>query len=175
MIRARGKYCLMLDADAATDINDLIKLEQELKRIEDKNGMGLVAGSRAHLETQEAVRQRAFYRNILMHVFHILVTVVGGIQSIKDTQCGFKLFSRNAAKVIFLNLKVDRWCCDIELFRIAQALKIPCGEIAVNWQEIEGSKLTTIGMAQTGRDVFLIRLNHELGLWKILSRPTLSP
>lgn len=71
------------------------------------NKCAIVCGSRAHLET-EARAQRSVFRTILMIVFHIHVWLFG-VRTIKDTQCGFKLFSRSAAKLLFPNLHVKRW------------------------------------------------------------------
>lgn len=54
MLAARGELCLMVDADGATQFSDLGKLVEDIKRIE-KNGQGVVVGSRSHLVTTEAV------------------------------------------------------------------------------------------------------------------------
>ena len=51
-------------------------------------GLGLAAGSRAHLE-EKALSQRSWHRNLLMHGFHFLVLLVAG-GAMKDTQCGFQ-------------------------------------------------------------------------------------
>jgi dolichyl-phosphate beta-glucosyltransferase len=48
MFAGRGKYLLMVDADGATEISDLTRLLERMKRIE-KNDQGIVVGSRAHL------------------------------------------------------------------------------------------------------------------------------
>ena len=51
-------------------------------------------GSRAHLE-KRALATRKWYRNLLMKVFHLCVIIVAGSR-VKDTQCGFKMFTRAA-------------------------------------------------------------------------------
>ncbi|RZC32721.1 dolichyl-phosphate beta-glucosyltransferase [Asbolus verrucosus] len=57
---------------------------------------------------------------------------------------------------------------DVELLYIAQTLNIPVAEIAVNWTEIEGSKLTPFWSAlQMGKDLGLIWLRYLIGAWKI--------
>lgn len=111
---------------------------------------------------------------MLMYMFHYLVAIVGGIWDIRDTQCGFKLFTRRAVRLVFPNLHVDRWCFDIDMIRVANYLSIPMVEVAVNWREIEGSKLTFWGMAQTGIDVLAIRLYHTLGLWQVRPNPPIG-
>ena len=52
--------------------------------------LGAVFGSRAHLE-KAAAAQRSKLRNFLTWGFHLLVTLVAG-GTIRDTQCGFKVW-----------------------------------------------------------------------------------
>ncbi len=92
-MRARGEYLLFVDADGATKASCLSDM---LDRIEPvmKNGLGIAIGSRAHLHEEDSTAKRKWYRIVLMHGFHALVQLVIGGGGIKDTQCGFKLFSR---------------------------------------------------------------------------------
>jgi dolichyl-phosphate beta-glucosyltransferase len=172
VLHSRGKRILMADSDAATEISDLEALEKVLLQIE-KNGYGIAVGSRAHME-KGVIRERKWYRNILMYGWHFLVKYIAGISDIDDTQCGFKLFTRQTAKDIFLNLRIDGWSFDIDLFMISQRLKIPAQEVAVNWREIEGSKMNMKGMIKMGIDLLLLRLYYILGLWKLNPTPSLS-
>ena len=52
--------------------------------------------------------QRSFFRNFLMYGFHFLVYVLC-VRGIKDTQCGFKMFTRSAAARLFKIVHIDRW------------------------------------------------------------------
>ena len=165
MMVARGKYILMADADGATQFSDVVQLEEKISAIE-KDAQGVVVGSRAHLEEDEVVTKRSLLRNILMWGFHFLVSFVGGIRGIRDTQCGFKLFTRSTAKTLFGNLHVERWCFDVELLFLAARFNFPVSEVAVNWQEIDGSKLDTFWSTfQMLRDLLRIRLCYMLGIW----------
>jgi dolichyl-phosphate beta-glucosyltransferase len=57
---------------------------------------------------------------------------------------------------------------DVELLYIAQQLGMPVGEVAVNWKEIEGSKLVPVwSWLQMGRDILFIRLRYTFGIWRI--------
>lgn len=172
----RGALVLFADADGASKFADLTKLESNIKEltkcdyikesasIADK--LAIVIGSRAHLE-EEAVASRTFFRTILMYGFHFLVWLFA-VKGIKDTQCGFKLFTRRAAEICFSSLHVERWAFDVELLYIAQTLKIPIGEIAINWTEIDGSKVTPVwSWIQMGIDLGLIWLRYTVGAWKI--------
>ena len=60
-----------------------------------------------------------------MHGFHFFVSSVGGVNNIHDTQCGFKLFTRAAARGVFPSLHIERWAFDVELLYLARQLRIP--------------------------------------------------
>ncbi len=94
MLRARGQYLLMADADGATQASDLGQLQRQLRGIE-RDGLGIAVGSRAHLDAgAEAKAKRTPIRKLLMWGFHTLMSVLVGGHDIEDTQCGFKMFTR---------------------------------------------------------------------------------
>lgn len=168
MLSSRGKYLLFADADGATKFSDYAKLEESLASITtDWTVNAVIVGSRAHME-DEAIATRTFFRTFLMHGFHFLVWLFA-VKSIRDTQCGFKLLTRSAAKRLFKSLHVERWAFDVELLYIAEKLKIPIKEVAVTWTEIEGSKLSPFwSWLQMGIDLFLIWFRYLCGAWDIL-------
>ena len=170
VLSSRGENVLFADADAATDIRDLDRVEKRLHeitkmdRLQSRHHFGIVVGSRAHLQ-EDAVAQRSFLRNLLMYVFHFCVYILC-VKGIKDTQCGFKLFTREAASRIFHCIHVERWAFDVELLFIAQQLGMPIGEVAVNWKEVDGSKIVPFfSWMQMARDIFFIRMRYSFGLW----------
>jgi dolichyl-phosphate beta-glucosyltransferase len=166
VLHSRGRLVLFADADGASDFTCYDKVEKALHAAT-KAGLGVAIGSRAHLE--EASRaQRSGLRTLLMHGFHALVAGVSGLTHIKDTQCGFKLFTRAAALAIFANQRIQRWCFDVELLFIAERLRIPVAEVAINWVEVDGSKVEIMDASLTmGRDLCIIRACYSLGLWTI--------
>uniref|UniRef100_A0A914N8I4 Glycosyltransferase 2-like domain-containing protein n=1 Tax=Meloidogyne incognita TaxID=6306 RepID=A0A914N8I4_MELIC len=103
---ARGRFLLFSDADGATKFSDFSKLEKEMFSLcngeneekEQFNGESsidwthpaLVVGSRAHL-ADEAIAKRSLLRTVLMLGFHAMVWVFT-VRTVRDTQCGFKLF-----------------------------------------------------------------------------------
>ncbi|XP_074073373.1 dolichyl-phosphate beta-glucosyltransferase [Macrotis lagotis] len=163
---SRGRKILMADADGATKFAELEKLEKELENLQPwPEQMAIACGSRAHLE-KESIAQRSYFRTLLMHGFHFLVWFLC-VKEIRDTQCGFKLLTREAALLTFTNLHIERWAFDVELLYIAQFFKIPIAEVAVNWTEIEGSKLVPFwSWLQMGKDLLFIRLQYLTGIWK---------
>merc|ERR1712176_282779 len=108
MLSARGKLRLMVDADGATRFSDLEKLERAIedgdaegssKRPPNAKRLAVIFGSRHHL-VDGATAKRAWYRNIFTWGLHFLVKllITGNSNLIHDTQCGFKLFTANAAE-----------------------------------------------------------------------------
>ncbi|XP_057366284.1 dolichyl-phosphate beta-glucosyltransferase-like isoform X2 [Daphnia carinata] len=177
MLSARGEQLLFADADGATTFEDISKLQNNLKELVkgqpiDK-ALGLVCGSRAHLE-KEAIASRSFFRTVLMKGFHLLVWLFAA-RSVRDTQCGFKLLTRPTARLCFPNLHIERWAFDVELIYIAEYMKIPTGEVSVRWMEIEGSKIVPVwSWLQMGRDLILMWLRYSTGAWKVNMRPLTS-
>eukprot|EP01061_Rhynchopus_euleeides_P029494 TRINITY_DN4834_c0_g4_i3.p1 TRINITY_DN4834_c0_g4~~TRINITY_DN4834_c0_g4_i3.p1 ORF type:complete len:348 (+),score=134.85 TRINITY_DN4834_c0_g4_i3:134-1177(+) len=164
-----GDYILMADADAATDITELGSLEKYLKDHESE-GMGVVIGSRAHME-EESKATRSPFRLLLMHIFHFCVAFTFAFSykhtELQDTQCGFKLFSRKAALATFSNLHLERWSFDVELLVVAAMLGIGVGEVQVKWEEIEGSKVTVKSMVRMGMELLLTCFCLRFGVWRV--------
>eukprot|EP00003_Mantamonas_plastica_P033854 TRINITY_DN995_c0_g1_i3.p1 TRINITY_DN995_c0_g1~~TRINITY_DN995_c0_g1_i3.p1 ORF type:complete len:271 (+),score=84.00 TRINITY_DN995_c0_g1_i3:373-1185(+) len=96
-LRASGEQVLFADADGATKFADVESLQRVLKETS-KNGHGVVVGSRNHLK-EKAKAQRAWHRNLMMHVFNTLVRLC--VSGINDTQCGFKLMTRKSARAVY--------------------------------------------------------------------------
>eukprot|EP01006_Ploeotia_vitrea_P012933 TRINITY_DN34066_c0_g1_i1.p2 TRINITY_DN34066_c0_g1~~TRINITY_DN34066_c0_g1_i1.p2 ORF type:complete len:258 (+),score=25.31 TRINITY_DN34066_c0_g1_i1:38-811(+) len=168
MEAANGKYALFADADNATEFKAVENLLAAIKKVE-KDGKGVACGSRAHLQA-DAVATRTPLRNLLMHMFHFCVWVsfVLGIYhgpSVKDTQCGFKLFTHKSAKELFKKMHLERFAFDVELLMLAYRGSHPVTEVAVNWEEIEGSKVTLKSMVKMGLDLLWLIPMYGLHIW----------
>ncbi len=109
--------------------------------------------------------QRSFLRNVLMYGLHTILRIVG-VGHIRDTQCGFKLFSRAAAQQIFPAQHLPTWIFDVELLLLAKQLLVPVAEVPIEWHEVAGSKLNVVTASlQMLRDLLIVRANHLLGRW----------
>ncbi|KAI9793695.1 MAG: dolichyl-phosphate beta-glucosyltransferase [Peltula sp. TS41687] len=150
-----GAYVLFADADGASTFSDVGKLMSACEAIQDPQGRAVAIGSRAHLVGSEAVvklttttttPQRSFLRNLLMHSFHLFLRLLTppATAAIKDTQCGFKLFSRPSLPHIIPFMHSEGWIFDVEMLMLAEAAGIPVAEVAVGWKEVKGSKLNVI-------------------------------
>ncbi|KAJ6772765.1 hypothetical protein OIU74_018889 [Salix koriyanagi] len=184
MLHSRGELLLMLDADGATKVTDLEKLENQIHAVARKefllgesaasdssfriSDIPLAAfGSRAHLE-EKALATRKWYRNFLMKGFHLVVLLTAG-SGIRDTQCGFKMFTRAAARKLFTNIRLKRWCFDVELIFLCKWFGIPMIEISVNWSEIPGSKVNLLSIPNMLWELALMSVGYRTRIWKISS------
>ncbi|KAH7922609.1 glycosyltransferase family 2 protein [Leucogyrophana mollusca] len=167
MLHARGHRLLMVDADGASRFEDLELLWKAMDGVAPKNEPAVVVGSRAHLVKTEAVVKRSVIRNILMYGLHTILRIVG-VGHIRDTQCGFKLFTRRAAQQIFPAQHLATWIFDVELLLLAKQLGIPVEEVPVEWHEVAGSKLNVVkDSLQMLRDLLVLRANQMTGRWKV--------
>ena len=176
MRHVRGRYVVFADADGASRFDDLGKLVNACRDVEDSAGRGVAVGSRAHMVGSEAVvnvcllsyltemienhlrmklttSKRSKIRNFLMHSFHLILFLLTPRKTatIKDTQCGFKLFSRASLPYIIPYMHSEGWIFDVEMLMLAEFAGIPVAEVPVTWREVKGSKLNvmrdSIGMA----------------------------
>ena len=132
----------------------------------------MVAGSRRHLQDDTKVK-RSFIRGFLAFFSSFIIGTIVGVD-IKDTQCGFKLFTRNTYRRLFSTLHIERWAFDVELFFLCKELGIPSCEVAVTWHEVDGTKLNIVSDSlKMARDFVLVRVFYLLRLWRSSDRYTI--
>ncbi|HZP37030.1 MAG TPA: dolichyl-phosphate beta-glucosyltransferase [Methylomirabilota bacterium] len=137
MARARGALRLMADADGATPIAEVARLEAALRA-----GADVAVGSRI-LEDPGVARQVRIHRWLSGHVFNFLVRRVGAV-GVADTQCGFKLFRGPVAEDLFPRLGTDGFGFDVELLLLARRRGYRVTEVPVNWADQPGSKVSVL-------------------------------
>ncbi|XP_074594748.1 dolichyl-phosphate beta-glucosyltransferase wollknaeuel [Brevipalpus obovatus] len=168
VLASRGRLILFADADGATKFPEIEKLENFMYSSTDNfddMSMSISIGSRAHMEEQ-AIASRSYFRTFLMHGFHLIVYMFT-VRTVRDTQCGFKMFGRSIAHLLFTSIHVEKWAFDVELLYLAEKINCNIGENAVEWTEIDGSKITPVlSWLQMGHNVITIPLMYNLGFWK---------
>ena len=167
MRHCRGAYTIFADADGATKFSDLTTLLNSLNALQTPTSPAAIAvGSRAHMVHTAAVVQRSFVRNLLMYTFHFYLGVMG-ISSIKDTQCGFKLFSREAAVCLFNGMYTEGWIFDVEILLRAEKAGIKIIEVPVNWHEVEGTKVRLMrDSVVMALDLLVLRAGYATGVYQ---------
>lgn len=157
VVNARGKLVLFADADGATPISELERLESAVR-----GGADVAIGSRALHEGQVNVNAR-FYRRVMGRAFHLMVESLT-VPGVKDTQCGFKLFRGVVAHDLFSRMRMRGFSFDVEVLMMAQRRGYRIAEVPVNWTHMQGSKVNLVtDSARMARDLFIIRGRYLRG------------
>ncbi len=157
MLASRGQRALFMDADLATPLEELEKLEQALD-----GGAAIAIGSRALDRTKVLVRQHPL-REAMGRSFNLLVRGLGALDSIPDTQCGFKLFSRRAVEVLFREATIDRFAFDVELLVLARG-RFAIAQVPVAWRHVDQSKVSPVRDAmRMAWDLIKLRMRRSRG------------
>jgi dolichyl-phosphate beta-glucosyltransferase len=135
MLNARGQWRLMSDADLSTPIEELNTLEAALK-----DGEQIAIASRA-ISGANLEKRQSFMRESSGRFFNLLVRSLH-LPGIKDTQCGFKLFSAAAAEAAFRDSKLDGFAFDVEVLVLARRAGFKIREVPVTWRNDEQSRVS---------------------------------
>lgn len=135
VLNAKGRSILFMDADGATPLEEIPKLRSALAR-----GHDVAIGSRVMQKPGEVQVKTSLHRRFIGRCFACFVNLFafGGIG---DTQCGFKMFRREAALAIFPRQKMVGFAFDVEILFIARRLALSTVELPVNWVAQSGSKV----------------------------------
>jgi dolichyl-phosphate beta-glucosyltransferase len=166
VVNALGRNVLFADADGATPMAEIERLEAALA-----NGAHVAIGSRALAAEGTQVKAK-FYRHVIGRTFHKLVEWLADA-GVKDTQCGFKLFRFEVAQDLFSRMRMNGFSFDVELLVMARKLGYQIAEVPVNWTHQPGSKVRLAGdSVAMAVDLFRIRGNWLRGEYGV---PHLSP
>lgn len=135
MLNARGDLLLFSDADLSSPIAEATKLLSALAE-----GAEVAIGSR-WLRSELQTERQPFYRQLFGRGFNWYLRLLLGL-NFKDTQCGFKAFTANAAGILFSQQKIERWGFDPELLFLARKFGLPVREVAVEWAHDDRSKIS---------------------------------
>jgi glycosyltransferase involved in cell wall biosynthesis len=134
MRQATGDLLLFTDADLSAPIAEAGKLFARIAA-----GADVAIGSRWLDPALQTARQ-PFYRQLFGRIFNLLLRLLLGLR-FKDTQCGFKAFTRHAAQLIFARQRIERWGFDPELLFLAAKLGLKVEEVPVEWADDPRSKI----------------------------------
>lgn len=167
MLKAKGDIVIFDDMDQATPIDQLDKILPKFSE-----NFDVVIGSRAGREGAPLIRKTmalgfSILRNLILQLPY------------KDTQCGFKAFTKTASEQIFKRLQIFNnkqaqtgasvsAGFDLEILYVARKLKLKVAEVPVVWHHKEGTKVNPIKDSWEGlRDLFKVRINALQGRYKI--------
>lgn len=151
MLSARGRYRLFMDADGSTSIDQLPAL---MARIQ--TGADVAIGSR-RAPGAVCPRKQPWYRRAWSHAANRVVraALVGGV---RDTQCGFKLFTDRAAEMVFPRVTTAGWGFDLEALATAARMGMRIDEVPVAWADDRRSRIRPLRDAMAiAREFWRIR------------------
>ncbi|MFI6941319.1 dolichyl-phosphate beta-glucosyltransferase [Streptomyces sp. NPDC050418] len=134
VLASRGERVLITDADLASPISELERLDKALA-----DGHAAAIGSRAAAGARIEHHQHPV-REALGRTGNLLIRLLA-VPGIRDTQCGFKLFDGERARAAFAHSRLDGWAIDVEVLQYFRREQLPVAEVPVRWSHQDGSKV----------------------------------
>jgi glycosyltransferase involved in cell wall biosynthesis len=157
MLQAKGDWILFSDADLSAPIDEFPKLFGAAQ----ETGAAIAIGSRALDRSLIGVHQSQ-WREMSGILFNRIMRLITGLP-FSDTQCGFKLFRRDAALRVFPLQRLDGFSFDVEDLFVAHTLEILTIEVPVRWNNVEGTKVGLMQGVASFLDLLRIRWNWLQG------------
>jgi dolichyl-phosphate beta-glucosyltransferase len=156
MLEARGQLVLFTDADLSAPIEEADKLLAAL------GGYDVAIGSRALDRSLIEVHQSPL-REFAGILFNQLVRLLTGLH-FSDTQCGFKAFVCQRARIVFEQQRIERFGFDPEILFLAERHGLRAVEVPVRWAHDPATKIHVVrdGLRMFA-EVLLIRWHWLLG------------
>lgn len=134
MRHAQGEILLFTDADLSAPIREAANLVAALR-----SGADVAIGSR-WLRPERMTERQPAHRQLFGRLFNLALRLGLGLK-FKDTQCGIKAFTRQAASQIFSRQRIERWGFDPEVLFLARRLGLRTVEVPVDWAHDGRSKI----------------------------------
>jgi glycosyltransferase involved in cell wall biosynthesis len=157
VLRANGHYIGFMDADYKTDITCTSDALEHLDA-----GEQIVIGSRKMAGTQIG-QQPKLYRRMGSLIFNKYIhSLLPILAQYKDTQCGFKWYTRRAAREIFSRQVIERFMFDAEILFLAHRLGFPVKEIPIRWSSDHDTRTKLFeSVVRNTFDLIRIRRQHR--------------
>jgi len=161
MLSAEGEVLLFTDADLSSPIEEIVKLLEAIR-----HGADIAIGSR-WLRSSLQTQRQSLRRQVLGRAFNLLPRFLLGL-NYKDTQCGFKAFTRRAAIAIFPLQKIEGWGFDPEVLFLGKRAGFKVIEVPVAWAHSEGTRIRPfVDGVRMAWEMVKIRWNASTGEYAI--------
>ncbi len=134
-VEASGDTIVFVDADLSTDI---ASVERVVEAVE-QPGADIAIGSRRHPDSVIATPQ-PLTRELAGRGFNLLARAMG-LTTLRDTQCGLKAFTRDAARATLAPVSTKGYCFDIEVLLHARRAGLTVVEVPVTWRHDPASAI----------------------------------
>ena len=157
MLEAKGSIRLFTDADNSTSVDHFFKMEKYFKE-----GADVVIASR-YIPGARMEPSQPKYRQLMRGNFFIQWMLLKGI---KDTQCGFKAFTQEAATTLFPLVGIPGWAFDVEVLALARQKGFRIVEVPVLWVNRFGSRVKLSGFVKFFFDVIRLKFRFIRGYYQ---------
>lgn len=159
MLAVKGGIRVFMDADNSTSLDQIDKFLPFFEQ-----GYDVVIGDRDLKESKIAIHQSRL-KEFLGNFGNFLIQSLA-VPGIKDTQCGFKVFSKKASEEIFRKMTIERWGFDIEALALAIKLGYKIKTVPVVWVNDPNSKVKLSGYINTFVELARIKWNLMMNKYK---------
>jgi dolichyl-phosphate beta-glucosyltransferase len=158
-MEGRGDFLLFMDADRATPVEEVGVMLDSLLTTD----YTWAAGVRTYQENED------YWRRLIGISLVLLAHLIVFRKAVVDSQCGFKLFSREACRELIPYCRIDGGMIDVEIFHISHIRGQKCCYVPVHWKNKDNSVISVWRcMLFDPIDMLKIRLRSVL---KVYSRP----
>jgi len=148
-----GATVLIMDADLATNLDAFDFAARALETADVAVGSRAVPGS--HVNGTSPMRAA------MGRTFNRLVRLLTPLD-VHDSQCGFKVFHGDVARLVFSLSRDDGFAFDPEVLLIAHYLRYRIAEFPVTWTAVEGSSVRPVrDSLRTGASLVRIALTRR--------------
>jgi len=155
ILSARGTHTVFMDVDLSTPPTMLGELRKVIRNTD------IIVGTRKNRKAVLLQRQSKI-RELMGSFFTSISQKIVGVD-VSDFTCGFKCFTKKAAKNIFIKQRINRWAFDAESLFLAKKYGFSISEFPVEWRDIKGTKVRFPQDAiQSFIDLIQIRINDVL-------------
>ncbi len=140
---ANGDKIGFVDADESVEPEDVARMLAALSGAD-----GVIASRR--LKDSRILLKQPLKRRLASRAFNIIIRVMFGL-NFKDTQCGAKVFTKEAIKDVLPELKTKGFEFDVELLWRLKKKGYQVTEFPITWKHSEGS---TFSLAHAPRMFF---------------------
>ncbi len=153
MLAAEGDIIFYMDADLSVPLAEIPRF---LAHFEENPDIDVLVGNRQHAQSRITRRQSALRRRMGIGFNQILRAL--GMIELRDTQCGFKGFRREAARAVFSRAQIDGFAFDLEALLLASRLGFKVADLPVEWHNSPDSRVHIVrDSASMLRDALRVR------------------
>lgn len=158
MVSPKANYVLVIDADSQIKVNEL----RTFFRIMEFYDADVVVGSKKH---DYSIVDYSIVRSILSAGYSFIIRILFGL-SLKDTQCGFKLFKRSVLDVILSKITVKQFAFDLEVLVCCKENKIRVADAPVYVYKSEKSSVGSSDILGTFKDTLAVWWRKQKGWYR---------